>query len=241
MDENKLILDQYKKIIDMLALFFGDSIEVVLHSLDNLEESVVYIHNGQKTARNIGSPVTDKALQILENYNVNHQQIVGPYKTISRDGNPMKSVTSIIVNSKQEPIGMICINFDLATPMSDLFKILFDNVNLSNSNESNEHFASDIQDLLSTTVNQIKERVLADKNVPSRQRNKAIVQECYKQGLFSLRNAANEIAVQLGISRDLVYLHLRALKANALAQNNPPPQLLREKIAVQVDETDLDP
>ena len=103
--ENALILKQYCVMVDMLGLFFKDSVEVVLHSLVDMERSVIYIHNGQKTARKLGSPVTDKALRILEEFQRTKRTLFGPYKTVSREGHVMKSVTTVITNSAEQAIG----------------------------------------------------------------------------------------------------------------------------------------
>ena len=104
--ENALILKQYCVMVDMLGLFFKDSVEVVLHSLVDMERSVIYIHNGQKTARKLGSPVTDKALRILEEFQRTKRTLFGPYKTVSREGHVMKSVTTVITNSAEQAIGL---------------------------------------------------------------------------------------------------------------------------------------
>lgn len=209
--ENELILNQYKKVVDMIGLFLGNSVEVVLHSLVDLERSVIHIHNGQKTLRRLGSPVTDKALKILDEYKSSRSTLIGPYKTVSRDGHIMKSVTTVIVNSKEEAIGMLCINFDLSTPMSDIFKILFEGFSVE-TDENQEHFATDIQDLLGTTVNQIRRQVMEDESIPQRQKNKMIVHEIQRQGLFNLRNAVPVISEILELSKDAIYLHLRSFK-----------------------------
>ena len=210
----------------------------------------------------------------------------------------MKSVTTVITNSKGEAIGLLCINFDLATPLNEIFKILCDDFEVANvakatssdaancnsnslssdetaatdaaaaaaasltptaishllgglngsannngtgkgSGDSNnfsvstekggnagsgtatgneqtwegsEYFASDIHDLLNTSVNQTRRQILNDDSIPQRQKNKAIIQELQKQGLFNLRNAVPIISEILNLSRDAIYLHLRACK-----------------------------
>ena len=270
--ENALILKQYCVMVDMLGLFFKDSVEVVLHSLVDMERSVIYIHNGQKTARKLGSPVTDKALRILEEFQRTKRTLFGPYKTVSREGHVMKSVTTVITNSAEQAIGLLCINFDLATPVNELFAILcadFEGARTSattvasaatvaantagtvetegavgtltspqggqlkdltvNANtkpavalnvpvssdslaDVGEHFATDIHDLLNTAVNQTRNQVMRDDSIPQRQKNKVIIQELNKQGLFNLRNAVPIISEILQLSKDAIYLHLRSCK-----------------------------
>ena len=43
----------------ILADLFGKHCEVVLHSLENLHESVIQIANGFNTGRTLGAPITD--------------------------------------------------------------------------------------------------------------------------------------------------------------------------------------
>lgn len=99
------LLDRYKLIVDAIGQVFGNSCECVLHSLADLEHSVIHIHNGMKTGRVLGSPVTDKALMLLKNCESLHQDITPVYQTVARNGSPMRSTTIIIRNNDRIPIG----------------------------------------------------------------------------------------------------------------------------------------
>ncbi|WP_337945359.1 PAS domain-containing protein, partial [Sutterella wadsworthensis] len=92
------LLDRYKLIVDAIGQVFGNSCECVLHSLADLEHSVIHIHNGMKTGRVLGSPITDKALMLLKNCESLHQDITPVYQTVARNGSPMRSTTIIIRN-----------------------------------------------------------------------------------------------------------------------------------------------
>lgn len=46
-------------MLDGLALYLGDSYEIVLHSLEELSHSVIKIINGHYTKREVGAPITD--------------------------------------------------------------------------------------------------------------------------------------------------------------------------------------
>ena len=54
---DKLILENYKNIVDAIGQLLGSSCEVVLHSFEDLNSSVIYIHNGKKTGRPL-TPMT---------------------------------------------------------------------------------------------------------------------------------------------------------------------------------------
>ena len=53
------ILDSYKSVLDGLAAYLGDGYEIVLHSLHDLDHSVIKIINGHYTGRREGFPITD--------------------------------------------------------------------------------------------------------------------------------------------------------------------------------------
>lgn len=209
--EDLLILEGYKSMVNAIGDLLGDSCEVVLHSLDDLNKSVIYIHNGKKTGRSIGSPVTDKALRLLKECEKQKSSNSGSYFTKTSDGHIMKSSTTIIRNLEKKPIGILCINFDISTPLSDLISILSYKKEDSLALDA-EHFASDIDDLLITTVNKVKSTIMNDESIPSRQKIKEIIKNLNNQGLFKLRNSVPQIAEVLGISRDVIYLHLRTQK-----------------------------
>ena len=60
-DIDKQILESYKTMVDGLANYLGPSSEVVLHSLEDYNRSVVKIANGHHTGRKIGAPIMDIA------------------------------------------------------------------------------------------------------------------------------------------------------------------------------------
>ena len=62
---DNLILESYKVMIDGMAVYLGEGYEIILHSLQNLDKSVVKIINGHYTGREEGGTITDLALSML--------------------------------------------------------------------------------------------------------------------------------------------------------------------------------
>lgn len=209
-EQDRAILENYINIAKLLGNMFGKNCEVVIHSLDNLSQSVVYIHNGDKTGRSIGSPITDKGLSILNECTSQNMAVTKAYKTTSSNGHTMRSCTSLIYNLHGMPIGMFCLNFDLSSPLSALVDTLFND--LGEQEHDNEYFAADIDDLFTVTVNKVKDKVFADPTISIRKKMKVIINELYNLGLFKVKNSAAAISTILGISKDAVYLHLRNIK-----------------------------
>ena len=62
------ILNSYKILAEGLAEYLGEGCEIVIHSLGNLEHSVIKIINGHHTGRKEGSPITDLGLSMVKNH-----------------------------------------------------------------------------------------------------------------------------------------------------------------------------
>ena len=64
-DEDHRILSSCVTLVEGLADYLGGGYEIVLHSLESMEHSVIAIANGHYTNRHEGSPITDLALDML--------------------------------------------------------------------------------------------------------------------------------------------------------------------------------
>lgn len=60
------ILESYKTVLEGLADYLGDGCEIALHSLEDYDKSVIKIVNGHHTGREVGAPITNLALDMLD-------------------------------------------------------------------------------------------------------------------------------------------------------------------------------
>lgn len=213
-DEDHAILASYFPILDGIAALFGEHCEIVLHSLEFLEHSAIYVVNGHNTDRKVGSPLTDKALQSL--HNMQTDSVSAPYFTCTKgNGALMKSVTIAIRNRKQHVIGFLCINLNLDVPTSQFLKAFFPDQNEINTSTN---FASSVEELVAQTIDKTIEEVMADRNVPNNNKNRQIVISLFEKGIFDIKEAINQVAARLDISRHTVYLYIRQLKQEGEAE-----------------------
>lgn len=78
-ESDKMILGSYKNIADALGEFLGSSCEIVIHSLESLDSSIIKIVNGNHSGRMVGAPITDIALSMLsklEEENADRKSVV---------------------------------------------------------------------------------------------------------------------------------------------------------------------
>lgn len=207
-DEDRTIINSYRAVVDGVSALIGSHCEIVLHSLENLEHSAIYIANGHNTNRQEGSPITDRALQSL--HNMKTDSVSKPYFTRAKSNGLMKSVTIAIRNSSQRIIGLLCININLEVPVSQFIQALMP------TNDNNEtsivNFASSVEDLVIQTMEQTIEEITADRYVANNNKNRQIVMSLFEKGIFDIKDAINLVAERLDISRHTVYLYIRQIK-----------------------------
>ena len=112
-EQDKAILRILHPVAEGIAKAFGHDCEVVIHSLEDLGHSITKIVNSHVTGRNVGSPMTDYGLMILNEAELSGNDVFGHYYTKLDDGRQLKSVTVLVRNAKGNPVGIICINIDI--------------------------------------------------------------------------------------------------------------------------------
>ena len=61
-------------------------------------------------------------------------------------------------------------------------------------------------------VSEAKNQVMFNSSIPAVNRNKALIEVLYEQGVFNMKDSVLQVAEIPGISRNTVYLHLRNIK-----------------------------
>lgn len=205
--EDYAIIESYIPVVDGLAALLGEYCEIVLHSLETLENSAIYIANGHNTNRKIGSPITNRALHSL--HKMNNKEHSMPYFTKAKGNVLMKSNTIPIRNSKHRIIGLLCINLNLDVPLSQFFNsFILPNEEL----DTEETFASSVEDLVAQTIEKTVDEISINSELANNTKNRQIVISLYEKGIFDIKDAINQVAERLNISRHTVYLYIRQIK-----------------------------
>ncbi|AWX14946.1 hypothetical protein CEP48_01615 [Mergibacter septicus] len=207
--EDHNILNSYIPVVQGLAALIGSHCEIVLHSLENLQHSAICIANGHNTNRQVGSPLTDLALRSL--HQMTTESTPQPYFTRSKNNGLMKSISIAIRNPQQRIIGLLCINFNLDVPMSQFLQGLLPSQEQARGT-SEVNFASSVEELVAQTVEQTIEDITNDRNVANNNKNRQIVISLFEKGIFDIKDAINQVAERLDISRHTVYLYIRQIK-----------------------------
>ncbi|MGR5545011.1 transcriptional regulator [Vibrio sp. PID23_8] len=203
-------LSHYFRVADTIADLIGPHCEVVIHSFESLDNSVVKIVNGHHTGREIGSPITDLGLRMWRAFEKTGEVSPKSYFTNASNGSLLKSTTCILAGPKQKPIGMLCINMNLSFPFPEIVKTLMPQCNVSQVNETFSNNANDvIQQALSAAITEVDQ----DETISAKGRNKAIIRCLFDNGVFELKETTTQVSEQLGISRQAVYKFIREFKS----------------------------
>lgn len=206
---DKVILESYKILADGLSAYLGEGYEIILHSLEDLDHSVIKIINGHYTERCEGAPITDLALAMLEDLNRRDSLEVKAYFN-HKSGKTLKSVTIPVVGEQRRIIGLLCINFHMEISVFNFLTQFLPNE--ASNISSSETFNKNADGLLISALEDAKAQIYGDKSVNASSKNKEIIRLLYQRGIFNIKDAVASVAEDLGISKNTVYLHLRNIQ-----------------------------
>ena len=215
-ETDRNILNSFSLMLDGLGAYLGNGYELVLHSLESLDHSVIKIINGHYTGRSEGSPITDLALKMLGQLEQDPSRTVSPYFNKNNSNSMLRSCTIPITGEYGRIIGLLCVNFHMEMPLSELLQELLPSQDFSSvSQASSETFSDNIDDLILSSLIKTKEAVFHDPTISSSNKNKEIILRLYQQGIFQLKDAVITVSNQLNISKNTVYMHLRNFKLSS--------------------------
>ena len=162
---DRIILESHCSTLNGLAEYLGTGYEVVLHSLEDFEHSVIFILNGEHTGRKLGAPITNKALDMLELMNENGTKFE-IYSTINSRGEPLKSTTIGVEGENGKVIGLLCLNFYMNTSFFDFIHSFIPvDTRTAENQMATETFAQNVDDMILSTLSAVKDEVYNDQSI----------------------------------------------------------------------------
>ena len=206
---DRAILESYKMAAEGLSDYLGEGYEIVLHSLESLEHSVIKIINGYHTGRKEGAPITDLALKMLAEIRSQNEKGYISYFCKNQKGDALKSSTITIRGEQGRIIGLLCINFYLNTPLYQVLSSISSSQFEMEQSHKSESFVTNTEDLIRHAVIQTRTEVMNSPLISASNKNREIVARLYERGIFNLKDSVVKTANLLGISKNTVYMHIR--------------------------------
>lgn len=208
------VLAKYKVLVEFLAKVLGENCEVVLHSIDNYENSIIAIENGNISGRKVGDSLTDLALNILKDKEKIKQDYLTNYTGKTYAEKKLKSSTYFIRDDNQEVKGMLCINVDVGKYVEarDLLNSLIGSkhniVDAEKNKDLSEKFTTSIEDLIDSMI----ENFVGNSSIPPKRmtadEKKNITKQLDQKGVFLLKNSVSKVAKKLQSSEATIYRYL---------------------------------
>ncbi|WP_025820476.1 helix-turn-helix transcriptional regulator [Shewanella marina] len=206
------ILQSYFNLAESMADLIGPHCEVVIHSFEQFDESVVKIVNGHHTGRKVGSPMTDLGLRMLRHFEQTNELTPKSYFSHNKEGLLLKSSTCILTGDNGRPIGMFCVNMNLSRPFPEIIQSLMPNMTQGPLTLT-ENFSHSSAEMIEQAIELAIIDVNNDASVNLKGHNKAVVKHLFDNGIFEFKEATGIVAEHLNITKHAVYKYIRQFKA----------------------------
>jgi len=211
-DEDRSILKGVKSVMKGIAFIYGNNCEVVLHSMETKDRPIIAIENNHVSGRDVGEPMSDFVFKLLQDMSKADEPFINFFKNTAISKNELKSCTTLIRNGSNIIIGALCINMDLSVPVKDFLSDFLQADSDKYNGTKTAAYTQSTRELIDSSISAALEEVNSQRGLSSTERNRAVVFELYKKGIFSVKKGVEITAEELGISRFTVYNYLKAIK-----------------------------
>lgn len=204
------ILKRYFPIADLIAGTFGRECEVAVHDLENPEQSVVYVANGDVTGRARGQSFDHLIKNVLLNTNFKEDRLIN-YSFETNDGRKIRSSSLLIRDTKKKVIGMLCINYDMTR-----YSLMQESLNafLSAGSFTEKNKAEDLDQDVMAIINDLIIKIIGSDDAKNLNRKRCVelVGFMEEKGVFLVKGAMDKVAELMGVSKITVYSYLDEAK-----------------------------
>lgn len=212
-------VEMVKLIVQPLADALGDGVEVVLHDLTKVPDSIVAI-GGYISGRSVGGPSTDLLLKHVREQRTDH---LLRYPNRTADGRSIMSSTIFLRDDTRRAVACLCINSDTSEwerIREVLGRMLPAAAELPDQDESTEErFFETTDDLVSTMIASAVADVAVPVDLMQKRHKIRVVEALEARGFFSFREAAELLAKSLQVSRYTIYNYLNEIRAQVPEQD----------------------
>jgi len=218
------LIRQYSALVTFLGNVLGPDYEIALHDLGRRQASIVAIANGHISGREVGAPLTNLAMQMINERTYLTQDWKLNYRGVSASGRILRCSTMFIKDEHGSLTGLLCINFDDCR-YRELSEKIFCLCHPDEYAEKNITVAAaplaqaspdDEQEAFYTSISAAAEdallSVVKDGQVPTDRLTQSeklqIIRLLDQRGIFMLKGAIPVVAERLTCSQASIYRYL---------------------------------
>ncbi len=207
-------LTHLKQIAHGIAQQFGQNCEVVIHdlSLDDLENTVVYIENGHVTHRNVGDGPSHVVLDASRKDASKLEDRHG-YLTRTKDGRILKSSTMYIRGDDSRIRYILSINYDI-TGLLALDNAVKTLISTESKEKDPERITQNVNDLLEDLIEQSVALIGKPAAIMTKEEKVTAIQFLNDAGAFLITKSGDKISNYFGISKYTLYSYIDVNRAD---------------------------
>lgn len=206
-------LDNFRRLADNLAALLGPSAEVVVHDLEDLQHSIVYIV-GDVTHREVGSPMTNMGLEALRK-GTETSLLQGSYRSELPDGRVLKCSSTFLRSSSGHSTVALCINIDI-TKWAEAAEVLMDFATPGTRADLQEDYIRTVPEMIEVVVAGALAEMRKTPDTMDGAERLELVRTLDERGVFLIKGALGYVATLLGVSRATVYNYLQRVRSDQL-------------------------
>lgn len=208
-------LDFLKQLAHGLAVQFGSSCEVVIHDLtkNDLDNSIVYIENGQVSNRHTGDGPSGIVLETLRSDPGKIRDRLA-YLTRTDDGRILKSSTLYIRNEEGRIAYIFSMNYDITAVLAaencihSLIQTKPEEDPETDSSKPPQKITHNVTELLDLLIEQAIAKIGKPVAMMNKDDKVAVVQYLNNAGAFLITKSGDKISSLLGISKFTLYSYM---------------------------------
>ncbi|MGX6962683.1 helix-turn-helix transcriptional regulator [Vagococcus xieshaowenii] len=205
----------YQSLTHFLGKTLGKNFEVVLHILEKDNYHIAAIENSHISGRSLNSPVTEFALELIQDNRHLDKDYVVNYKAQTVNGQALRGATFFIKNEDKQLEGLLCINQDVSK-YEQLSKELLALAGLTQTcpSEFKEEHLIDTVEVLDESIEDIvhtiiKPELLTSNASLSKEQTLDVIHQLNEKGIFQIKGAVMRVADILNISEPSVYRYIK--------------------------------
>ena len=209
-------LEIYFPLVDFWGEVCGPAYEILIHDISEPDHSVVKIVNNHISHREVGSPLTDLALNLIETKEYETKNYVANYLGKTKEGRHLVAST-FFIKEEGNLIGLLCVNHD-----THAIQDIFDDLEVFIENHAlypkpdKAKYQENFDDNINNHMFEIVDREINDSSIsPDRMKaseKKAIINKLNDYGVFSVRGMVPYVSKKLCTSEPTIYRYLREIK-----------------------------
>ncbi|MBW4801753.1 helix-turn-helix transcriptional regulator [Loigolactobacillus coryniformis] len=216
-------LQKYKELVAFLGQILSSEYEIVLHWL-NEENSyyIVAIEHSEVSGRDLHSPITGFALQLVQDKVYEQKNYVDHYAVLTETGKKVRGATYFIRDDHGKLLGLLCINFDFSAyvNIADYLNAIANGSLPALPNIINPKIVEEDGTPVETLNTQLKDIIYATVD-PTLLRadvtltvNKKIeiCRKLNEKGIFQIKGALPHVAEMLHSSESSIYRYLKIIE-----------------------------